>query len=76
MSQDTNHLVALHDGLLREKTRLSDARSEDERNYRAMKVDQARRELNGELVHLGMADDVSAMASIDDDALLDALLKN
>lgn len=55
---DTSHLVALVDGLNREKARLAEAKTPQERELRAVWIAQREREIAAERTFLGMpADD-------------------
>lgn len=68
---DTSHLVATHDRLCREKARLANAKTAKEREFRALQVSQAEKELAGEMRFLGMDD--MPMPEMTDDELLAAL---
>lgn len=65
---DTSHLVALQERLSRERERLKQAKTDDERVQRQVWVAQAERELEGELKFLGMA--TAHAGDFDDDTLL------
>lgn len=67
--QDTSHLVALQERLSRERIRLAQANTAAEKAQRQVWVDQAERELAGELKFLGLQD-LPQAGNIDDDTLL------
>lgn len=69
---DTTHLIALQDRLSREYSRLASASTVQEKNFRTMKVAQAKREVEGELHFLGMNTNAEQI-NISDDDLLAAL---
>ena len=68
MLRDTSHLVALHEGLARERERLSSARNERERIMRQVWIAQREREIASELAFLGM--DSAPLPAMTDDELL------
>lgn len=70
---DTSHLVALHDRLSRERSRLAEAKSDEERALRQVWVAQAERELEGEMKFLGI-EGSAQVAEISDDDLLAELM--
>jgi len=51
---DTSHLAALTESLWREKSRLSAARNENERRFRAAQVSGKEKEIAAEMKFLGM----------------------
>lgn len=65
---DTSHLVALHDGLARERERLASATTEAERALRRVWIEQREREIASELAFLGM--DSAPLPELSDDDLL------
>lgn len=69
---DTSHLVALQQRLANEKARLENARTEQEKTYRTVVVNQVQREIDGEYQFLGMASAVD-LPDLSDDDLLAAL---
>ena len=64
---DTSHLTAIHERLYRERRRLSEATSKQERALRTVWVAQIEKELADELAHLGLSAEVG---EIGDDELL------
>lgn len=70
--RDTSHLVALQERLSRERMRLAEAMSDEEKALRQVWVVQAERELEGELKFLGMAGDGN-VDDMGDDELLSEL---
>lgn len=68
---DTTHLVALHERLHREKTRLSEAKTDKERALRTVWVSQIEKEIAGELEFLGMAPDNDVIDLSDDELLVE-----
>lgn len=71
--QDTTHLVAIHDRLCRERRRLAEAASKEERALRSEWVRQNENELAAELARLGMP--LGALPEMSDDELLEELFK-
>lgn len=69
---DTTHLVALHEGLAREKERLAAAKATAERELRTVWVAQREREIAKEMEFLGIPATVECTLS--DDELLNELL--
>jgi hypothetical protein len=55
-ARDTSHLVALMTGLSRERQRLANARTEQERALRTVWVRQSEKEINAEERFLGMTE--------------------
>lgn len=70
--KDTTHLVALYDGLAREKQRLLEAKTVQESALRTVWVSQKEREIAREMEFLGTAAD--DLEPLSDDDLLAALL--
>jgi hypothetical protein len=70
---DTSHLVALHEGLMRERQRLASARTDSEREMRSVWVKQRERELTREMEFLGIGA-AREMREISDDDLLHELM--
>ena len=68
----SSHLAAIRERLARERQRLAQARTERERQLRAVWVAQAEREEAAELAHLGLTLD-PAIAALSDDDLLNEL---
>jgi hypothetical protein len=67
-AKDTSHLVALMTGLSRERQRLAAARTNQERELRAVWVRQSEKEVNAEERFLGMTEtDWNEPAMSDDD---------
>lgn len=69
MTSNTSHLVALQEGLSRERARLASARTERERESRRVWIAQREREIAGEMAFFGMADS-AALPALSDDELL------
>lgn len=69
---DTTHLVALHEGLSREKQRLLEAKTVQERELRTVGIAQREREIAREMEFLGMTSD-SDLPDLSDDELLAVL---
>lgn len=67
--KDTSHLIVLQDRLSRENSRLSNASTENEKTFRQVTVDQAKREIEGEMKFLGMSIRTE-LKDISDDELL------
>lgn len=65
--KDTSHLVALEEGLSRERARLRSAKTDAERTARAVKVAQAEREVAGERKFLGLPNE--ELLDLSDDEL-------
>ncbi|WP_448868975.1 hypothetical protein [Delftia acidovorans] len=65
--KDTSHLVALEEGLSRERARLRSAKTDAERTARAVKVTQAEREVAGERKFLGLPNE--ELLDLSDDEL-------
>lgn len=70
--RDTSHLVALQERLSRERMRLAEVMSDEEKALRQVWVVQAERELEAELKFLGMAGDGN-VDDMGDDELLSEL---
>ena len=71
IKQMTEHLVALQNRLFNEKIRLNGARTKQERDLRAIWVQQIEREIDGEMRFLGLP--IGADVDMTDDELLAAL---
>jgi hypothetical protein len=69
--QDTSHLVAIQERLSRERERLAAAKTDNERELRAVWVAQAEKELEDEMKFLGM--DTTPLPPMTDDELIAAL---
>lgn len=72
MKPETSHLVALHEGLHRERARLASARTDRERALRSVYVAQREREIAGEMAFLGI--DAAPLPDMSDNELLRELL--
>lgn len=72
MTTDTTHLVALSEGLAREKQRLVEAKRAGERELRTVWVVQFEREISAEMKFLGMTE--TTEITLSDDELLNELL--
>ncbi len=72
MPRDTSHLVALCEGLQRERARLASA-TPSERALRSVWVAQREREIAAEMRFLGMPDDASEPALTDAELLAELL---
>lgn len=70
---DTSHLVALHEGLAREKQRLAEAKTTKERELRQVWIAQREREIAKEMEFLGMTAE-DKLTTLSDDELLNELL--
>lgn len=68
-TQDTSHLVAIHQRLCRERARAAAATNDRERRYRTMTVRQAKREYENELPFLGRLGDAPERTMSDDEML-------
>lgn len=66
---DTTHLVALIDGLARERERLASAKSGGERRLRTVLVAQREGEIESEKAFLGMVPDADLPAMTDAELL-------
>lgn len=71
--KDTTHLVAIHERLCRERRRLAESRSPEERALRSEWVKQAENELAAELAFLGMP--LDELPEMSDDEILEELFK-
>ena len=71
MTPDTTHLVALSEGLDREKQRLAEAKTARERELRSVWIAQREREIAAEMTFLGIATTVEC--NLSDDELLNEL---
>ena len=69
-TMDTSHLVAVHERLFHERSRLECAKTAQEVEIRSVWVKQLEREFENELKFLGMSAEVD---DIDDDELLGLL---
>lgn len=65
-TRDTSHLVALETRLSNEKKRLANAKTKKEKEYRAVVVAQAEKEIKGERKFLGMKEEDKLDISADD----------
>lgn len=55
MDVDTSHLVALHESLGRERIRLAQSKTPQEREMRRVWLAQKQKEVDAELKHLGLS---------------------
>lgn len=67
--RDTSHLVALHESLSRERSRLESSTTQKERDFRTHCISVKQREIDAEYEFLGMTPG-SELAKISDDDLL------
>ena len=67
--KDTSHLVALHESLSREQSRLASATVAD-REFRQRCIDSKKREIESEYQFLGMESTDSLLAEISDEDLM------
>ena len=67
--KDTSHLVALHESLSRERSRLASAVKVADREFRQRCIDSKQREIESEYQFLGI-ESTDSLAEISDDDLL------
>lgn len=72
--KDTSHLVALYERLSRENARLSNATNDTEKVFRQVAVDQAKREVKGEMMFLGLSLSEEQLNISDDDLLAELIV--
>ncbi len=68
--KDTSHLVALHESLSRERSRLASAVKVADREFRQRCIDSKKREIESHYQFLGMESTASLRAEISDEDLM------